>query len=222
MAQDLLTPDDPRTRTLVRELRSAGCRLQTAPNPVMDELTQGRSIGPIVGLVRRPPPPDLDRLVLADAGRRSLLLVALDADDPGNVGALVRTGLACGATAFIGVGRSDPYHPKAVRTSMGSLFKLPLLHFDDSAAMFDRLRALDVETIGAVSCGGQDLREAIFDRPRLALILGSEAFGLGADALACLDRTVSIPMAAALDSLSVNAAAAILLYGMRCGRSGGI
>lgn len=218
VAADLV--DDPagRMRGLIEELERAGCRLLPVPRRVIDELTQGRSIGAVVGLVRLPPPVDLEVVLRKSPTGGAVLLVAVEVDDPGNIGALIRTGLACGAAAFVGVGCSDPFHPKAVRTSMGSLFKLPLVHFDEARSMFDTLGRLDVESVGAVSSGGEELPRARFDRPRIALILGGEAFGLQREALHRLDRRLSIPMSAEIDSFSVNAAAAILLYEIRSGR----
>ena len=218
LAADLVDAPSERVRGLLAELDRSGCRLLRAPRSVIDELTRGRSIGAIVGLVRRPPAPDLKRLLRDAATHPAVLLVALDVDDPGNIGALVRTGLAGGATAFVGVGCSDPFHPKAVRTSMGSLFKLPLARFENPRSLFEALRELDVESVGAVSSGGEALPCAAFVRPRVAMILGGEAFGLDRDVIRRLDRRMSIPMSAEVDSFSVNAAAAILLYEIRGGR----
>ncbi len=133
-------------------------------------------------------------------------------EDPGNVGALTRTALASGATALIAAGISDPYHPRAVRTSMGSLFRIPILRVQSGKALLDELRTLGVVTIGMVTGGGTPLpRVDLRDTPT-ALFVGREAFGLDGSTIDSLDHLVSIPMASAVDSYSVNAAAAIALY----------
>ena len=116
-----------RIQTLIHDLEKVGCRLVTVPDEVMVELTGGRDLGAIIGLLQIPDPPALNDVVAGGTYGAPLLLVAADVKDPGNTGALMRTALAAGATAFVACGISDPYHPKALRTSMGSLFKLPVL-----------------------------------------------------------------------------------------------
>ena len=160
-----------------------------------------------------PDPPDPGELLSADPC--ALVAVAVDVEDPGNVGALMRTSLAVGVAAFAAVGISDPFHPKAVRTSMGAVFKLPVLKRTDPGACLDVLAANGVGTVGAVSRDGVPLPEYRRPAGRLALLVGSEAFGLPDAVVARLDGRVSIPQSSEVDSFSVNAAAAILLYSLR-------
>lgn len=210
VAERVTQADDPRLRALLEEVRGReGIELHFAPDEEIDRFTEGRAYGPVLGLapIREPPP-------LRDcfAGETpSLVLVALDVQDPGNVGALIRTALTLGAKALVAVGLSDPHHPKAVRTSMGSVFRLPVLGYPEVAPLLEELRALGITTAGAVSGGGV-LPSEVTASGSLALLLGSEAFGLPEEVVASLDRQVTIPMATEVDSLSVNAAASILLY----------
>ncbi len=200
-----------RVRCLLAELADRGCRVHSAPDDVVDRLTERRGTGDVVGLVSIPAAGDLPTLLPRGSGR-SVVLVADSVEDPGNVGALVRTALASGCAGLIGVGVTDPYHPRAARTSMGSLFKLPVFRFEDRAAALESLRACNVRSWGALSRGGlapAELGDA--DRPT-AVWIGGEAFGLPAELIAQLDGAVSIPMPEGVDSYSVNAAAAIVLY----------
>jgi TrmH family RNA methyltransferase len=200
---------------LLSELRRSGCSLEVAPDAVLERLTAGRSIGAIVGLVRLPAPRKLDRVLSAHGDRHPLLLAAVDVEDPGNVGALVRTGLASGATAFVAVGAGDPFHPRAVRTSMGSLLKLPLLRY---AGLGDLLADCDrhgLMKVAAVSTGGTALPDLSFGDQGVAVLVGSEAFGLPEEVVAGMDARVTVPMAPGVDSFAVNAAAAIILYEIR-------
>ena len=121
----VLNSDSRRVQTLLAALREAGTRVVVVPDGIIQAETGGRDLGALLGLLARPTQPSLDELMREAA--RPLFLAAVDIREPGNVGALARTAHAAGATAFLTSGASDPYHPKALRTSMGSLLKLPVL-----------------------------------------------------------------------------------------------
>ena len=148
ISQSLHGNDSPRIQTLMQDLEAGGCRLVPVPDPVVADLTEGRDLGAIIGLLRLPESPLLKDVVAAEADEPPVLLVAADIKDPGNNGALMRTALAGGATAFVACGISDPYHPKALRTSMGSLFKLPVLMYPDTRALLTELPALGIQSVG--------------------------------------------------------------------------
>jgi TrmH family RNA methyltransferase len=199
----------PRLAAIQEALSSSGARLVTAPDGVVDELTGGRGGGPLVGIAPMTAEP-----VLPDRSGDATYLVAADVEDPGNVGAMIRTALAAGCSGFVAAGISDPYHPKAVRTSMGSLFRLPIRRFDDTEAALQALKQAGVRCVGAVSQGGASLPEADLaaGESGIAVFLGGEAHGLPETVVAELDAAVTIPMVEKVDSFSVNAAAAIVLY----------
>jgi len=206
--QAFLDDGDARTVRLIADLREAQVELQVVPEDVLADLTGGRSIGALVGLAELPEAPPLASLT-AD-GARFLAVVGID--DPGNIGALLRTAHAAGARALLTVGACDAFHPKAVRTSMGSVFKLPVVARATLNDLIRDLRELDVRTLGSVSSGGTDLRDLQAPEEACAMFMGSEAFGLDAASQARMDELVTIPMAPGVDSLSVNAAAAVLMY----------
>ncbi len=205
----------PRIRRLLARLREDGCPVHVAADAVLSGLTEGRDIGAIVGLVPRPAALDLGALKQCTRNPAMLLLAAIDVEDPGNVGAMTRTALAAGADAFATVGISDAFHPRAVRTSMGAVFRLPILEYESVDRLLRELRAHDVQTVGAVSRGGQPLHELELDRRAVAVLMGCEAVGLEEDVRSAADRLVSVPMPAGVDSFSVHAAAAIILYEIR-------
>ena len=124
----------------------------------------------------------------------------------------MRTALAGGARAFVACGISDPYHPKAIRTSMGSLFKLPIVTYSSAKALLPDLAVLGMHSVGLAVEGDVPLPLADFPEGGVALFVGSESWGLAPQVQQGLDCLVSIPMREAVDSYSVNAAAAIALY----------
>lgn len=205
---------EPLTQQLLDELRSAGCEIAIAPDERLRELTEGRDLGLMIGLVRLPPPLALSDILNGGdvLDRPPLLLGAVDIVDPGNVGALVRTAHASGAAAMLAVSASDPYHPRATRISRGSIFRLPIVAYDTADALLDELRRHGIAAAGTAARGGLPLPEVVWPRSGTAILMGNEAEGLPAAVQVALDFTITIPMPTTVDSYSVNAAAAVILY----------
>lgn len=203
----------PRHQQLLTAFPSATRRWQPVPHGIMAELVDGRDLGHLISLVKIPPDIKLAEVITTP----SLLLVAHEIVDPGNVGAMVRTGHASGITAFVAVGVSDPYHPKAVRTSMGSLFKTAVCRYTNTTDLLADLHQLDLQTVGTAASEGIPLPQAPFSARGTAVFMGNEYHGLPDDLLRELDCRVTIPMNAGVDSLSVNAATAVILYEIRRG-----
>lgn len=223
VAQHLVESDDPRHQELLRALAEAGCAIAVAPDETVMELTEGRDLGPVLGLVRLPAPPTLPGVLGGGSLAASvppLILAAVDIVDPGNVGALTRTAHAAGASALAAVGASDPFHPRATRISRGSIFRLPVLRYDTAVALLADLRAHDVFTVATSATGGMPLGELVVPADAVAVLMGNEAEGLPPDVQSAVDTQVTIPMAAGVDSFSVNAAAAIVLYAITQSRPG--
>ncbi len=210
-AESLWRVPNARWQALLAELEAAGCPVWPAPDEAVAAAVAGRTASLVVGVARRPPPATL-ATVLAETGDRALLLTGVDISAAGNVGALTRTAHALGATALLAVGVSDPFHPTALRTSMGSVFKLPVATFDTAETWLEELTAAGVQTIGLAAQGGEPLPRFIPPAAPLALCLGNEAQGLDPALAARLDYRVTIPMQAGVDSYSVNVAAALALY----------
>lgn len=205
---------DMRARRLLDQLEKAGVEIVEAPDIALSQVIEGRETGTIAALIRLPEPPRL-RPTIGEPGPRRVL-VAVGVDDPGNLGALARTALAGGADAFVITGPGDPYHPRAVRISRGSLFRIPVIRVDSTERLIESLKTCDIETVAAVTTGGQCLTSVQPPpRARWAICVGSEAFGLSEGLIRQMDRAVTIPMAGDVDSYSVHAAAAILLYALR-------
>ena len=156
------------------------------------------------------------RTALADLHPRNFeRAVALAApQDPGNVGAVLRTVDAVGAGGLILLDHSaDVYHPVAVRASMGAIFWRPVVRvpFADFTAWSAAHR---YHVWGAAIHGSDDFRKVqAWPRPFI-LLLGSEREGLSAEQAAICERLIHLPMAGHVDSLNLAVAAGVLLYAM--------
>jgi TrmH family RNA methyltransferase len=196
---------------LLGELAALGSECLTLPDAVLLELSERRRSGLCSALFELPASVPLGEW-LALAPRHGVMLGLVDIDEPGNVGALLRTALACGAAGALCVGRSDPFHPKAVRTSLGSLFKLPLVRVASADLLLAELARHDVHSLATVARGGEPLDRAHWPDGALALLVGNEGQGLPDAVASAAARRVRIDLSQEVDSFSVNAAAAICLY----------
>jgi TrmH family RNA methyltransferase len=121
--------------------------------------------------------------------------------DPGNVGTLIRTADAFGAAVALSPGCADPLGPKAVRASVGAVFRVPLLAWDDAPG----------SRVALVAHGGMPLGEVPLDGP-VTFLLGAEREGLPDEVAAASDRRATIPLPGSAESLNVAAAGALALY----------
>lgn len=141
----------------------------------------------------------------------TLRLLVLDGvQDPGNVGTILRTAAALGATATLALpGTVDLWNAKVVRSGMGAHFHHPCLTGTwDELAEFREQRGLE---LWAADVSGESVRSAT-PPDRLALIVGNEGSGLSSQARTRADRLVALPIASTVESLNVAVAAGILLY----------
>jgi TrmH family RNA methyltransferase len=190
---------------------AAGVREVTVSREVFDALTHVESPQGVLAIVVRPAtaPP----AVLRDP--HGLFAVLDGIQDPGNVGAIVRTAAAAGATGVVTAGPvADPYSPKALRASAGAVFRLPLLEFPTVPEAAAALVAEGVHLLVADPRGDSADSEVSFAHP-LALVFGSERGGADPAWGRAGARSVRLPMASTVESLNVAAAAAVLLYRAR-------
>ncbi len=147
------------------------------------------------------------------SGEQDLLLVIADAvQDPGNLGTIIRTADAAGAQAVLLLkGTADPYGPKTVRSTMGSIFSIPVIAHDDATELFSQLKERGVRLIAASPEGGTAYWDADF-RGSIAIIIGNEANGISETAREYSDLCVALPMNGRAESLNAAVACGILLY----------
>ncbi len=140
------------------------------------------------------------------------LLVAADAvQDPGNLGAIVRSAAAFGAEALIALpGSANPFGAKAIRGSAGACFRLPIA-VAEVEELPPWLRAQEIALVGLDRRGCTPLTDYDFRKP-CAIIVGSEGSGLSPELLGAADALVSIPIAGAVESLNAAVAVSIALF----------
>jgi len=167
----------------------------------------------ILACGRRRPSPRLADLLRPEA-ERITAVVAVDVNDPENLGAILRTSAALGVDLLLVSPRcADPFSRRVLRTSMGSVFKLPLRISDDMAGDLAALRSeYRLELTAAVLDDHAEPLRMARRSPRFGLLVGNEGHGLPAPIVAQCDRRVTIPMASGVDSLNVAVAAGIVLY----------
>ena len=151
------------------------------------------------------------------ANDTSFVLICDKITDPGNMGSILRTAEAAGVDAVVLSEECvDLYNSKAVRGTMGAIFRLTTIQVDRPAAHF---KAHGFRIIASRLEESQDLYAADFTG-KIAIVVGNEANGVSADTISAADGFVKIPMSGAAESLSVASAAAILLYEARRQRHG--
>ncbi|HEY7443247.1 MAG TPA: RNA methyltransferase [Vicinamibacterales bacterium] len=192
---------------VANELAESGVEVFEASSTVMEALSPVRTPMGVVAIARR----EVAALDMAFKGAPQLMLAALDIQDPGNLGAMIRAADAAGATGIVACGASaDPFGWKALRGAMGSAFRLPIARAD-LETMMRVARAARVRLVAAVPRFGQPLFETDLRAPT-AFLLGTEGAGLPLGLLQQMDETVTIPMRPPVESLNVAVAAALLFY----------
>jgi TrmH family RNA methyltransferase len=189
-------------------LADAGAQVVRVTADVLQAMSPVRTPSGVVALARRP----RTTIDAALAPAPALAIVAVDVQDPGNVGALVRTAEALGGTGVIAAGGSaDPFGWKALRAAMGSAFRLPVVRVADPRETVVAIRRRGGRMLALVPRGGRAPADLDFAGD-IGLLLGSEGAGLPADLVADADERLSLPMAAPVESLNVTVAAALAIH----------
>jgi RNA methyltransferase, TrmH family len=156
----------------------------------------------------RPPSFNLEEAL---GGPRPLLFVAAGLQDPGNLGTLIRSAEAFGATGYVVLpGTVSPDNQKTLRASAGSVFRLPGITICEDP-LFHELAQRKIKTLAAVAAQGQSPAQSDLSQP-CALILGNEGSGLSPAILRRADARITIPMPGPVESLNAAIAGSILLY----------
>lgn len=209
---DSVLAEQRHVECLQRQMRD-GVPLYVAPSHLIEELAGFKFHRGVMACGYRPSCPNL-RSQMESAPPKTTIVVCVGIRDPENLGSVIRTGAAFGVQAvLLGPSCADPFYRRVVRTSMGANLSLPIVES----------RGLKADLLSLKHDHGVQLVATVLDdqarplisakRPdRLALLLGSEGFGLEPEWIAMCDHRVTIPMSQGVDSLNVSVAAGICLY----------
>lgn len=202
------TSDEPWQYEVDRLADAAGVEIVRVTEQVLAAMADTVQPQGVVAVAR------IERVSLAEVMREARLVVVLhEVRDPGNAGAVLRAADAAGADAVVFSGESiDPWHPKVVRSTTGSLFHLPVATTDALTPVVSVAEAAGL-TVCAADVHGEDLRA---DDPalngRLVWVFGNEARGLTPEARGLADRVMRLPIFGRAESLNLATAASVCLY----------
>jgi len=194
---------------LVRDAQLAQVEVSPVTDKVLEAMADTVSPQGVVAVAQQFP----STLAALIATGPRLVAVLEEIRDPGNAGTVLRAADAAGADAVVFSGHAvDPYHPKVVRATTGSLFHIPHVVGVSLAEAAAALRSAGLQVLAA-DVGGDDLLEARPDLARAtAWVFGNEARGLDPERLALVDRSLRLPIYGRAESLNLATAASVCLY----------
>ncbi|WP_106753888.1 TrmH family RNA methyltransferase [Pannonibacter carbonis] len=202
--------DNPVAQKAAATAKARGALILEVNTPILEAITRKDNPQMVVGVYEQQMMP-----LEAIDPRASTVWIALDrVRDPGNLGTIIRTADAVGASGVILIGDcTDPFAVEAVRATMGSLFHVPLVKTSPDA--FKAFVGRWPGTVVATHLEGSvDYRTVDYTEPAL-LVMGNEQQGLSADLAAACKTLVRIPQAGQADSLNLAVATGIALYEIR-------
>ena len=207
----LLAENDKNITNYVKK----GSSLLVVSDTVFKSVSETKTPQGILAVVEMPDYGLLDKGFLEQAYTKNgkiKLLVLEDTADPGNLGTIMRTAEAAGVTGVImGKGTVDIFNPKVVRSTMGSIFRLPFAYVED---LKETIRELKKQGISfyATHLKGEKSYKDIKYSDRSAILVGNEARGLSDEVADLADTYVLIPMQGKVESLNAAVAAALMMY----------
>ncbi|MEJ7577625.1 MAG: RNA methyltransferase [Pyrinomonadaceae bacterium] len=206
--------ENERGAEVLRALASRARRITLADEKVFASLSDTKSPQGILVIARRPQT-DFEAFARQLQNSKSLLVVLHRINNPANAGAILRVAEAVGVDGVAATsGSTDLFSPKALRGAMGSSFRLPLWTGAEFSAVVAWCRGNGANIVCA-DAAAHDVHTDVRWNDPCALVVGSEAGGLGNDEVALADQLIKIPMRSPVESLNVATACAVILYEAR-------
>ena len=208
VSEELLQKE--RAEQAIAELSRVSKRTASVSEKLLESISYTKTPQGIVVLAERPDSSEAHLTTSLDTS--PLLVVLHQINNPVNVGAILRTAEAAGATGVIATRHtSDPFSPKSLRGAMGSAFRLPIWGAPSFEEAIEWCRERDIVTTCADAAAETNYTDLDWTRAT-ALLLGPESTGFNEKELMHTDRSVKIPMMGLAESLNVSVAAGILLF----------
>ncbi|HYW73531.1 MAG TPA: RNA methyltransferase [Pyrinomonadaceae bacterium] len=199
-----------RAAKLIRELAGVAGKAASVSEKLLESISYTHTPQGIVLIAGRPVIGQPEFHARQDAN--PLLIILHRLNNPVNVGAILRTAEAAGATGVITTdGTADPFSPKALRGAMGAAFRLPIWTGADYGQAVGWCRENGTRTVCADVAATRNYAEIDWRGPA-AIVMGAESEGLSPEEIALTDEAIRIPMKGSTESLNVAVAAGILLY----------
>lgn len=209
----------PGLKEKIRECSLAGAAVETVTEEVLLKMSDTKSPQGILCVLKQfaYDSEELVEKALAKKkeGRPPLFLLLEDIQDPGNLGTMIRTAEGAGADGiFMTKGTADIYHPKTIRATMGSLYRVPFVRVEELSGITALLQRNGI-TVYAAHLKGEKCYHEVDYRGGSAFLIGNEGNGLKKETADLADCYLKIPMEGKLESLNAAIAAALLMYQSR-------
>ncbi len=201
---------------LTRSAAQAGVDVTLVTEGILRRLADSVHPQGVVGVARQ------RHARLATVVGTGFIVVLCGVADPGNAGTAIRSAAAAGATAVVlTTGSVDPWNPKAVRASAGSVARLPLVVGAELAEVVEACRGAGQRLVALHAAATRSIDDPGALDPPVALLFGSEAHGLPPAALDAVDQSISVPRYGPVESLNLAAAVAVTVYAAARAAHGG-
>lgn len=189
----------------------AALSCETVTDEVFAKMSDTKTPQGILCLVRQQQY-NIEEMLQNSDEKQALFIVLEDIQDPGNLGTIFRTAEAAGADGVIMSSRTaDIYNPKTIRSTMGSVYRVPFFYAEDLPFAIMRLQEKGV-TVYAAHLGGRASYDECGYQKGTAFLIGNEANGLREETASCADALIYIPMEGKVESLNAAVASSILLF----------
>lgn len=194
---------------LLGRAHGSGARVFELAPGVLERVADTVTPQPVLAVVAAP------AAGLGDLDGATFVVVCAEVRDPGNAGAVIRAADAAGADAVVCCrGTADPFNPKTVRASAGSVLHLPVINAGSAQEVLADLGDRRLRRMAAVAHGGRTHTAVDLAVP-LALVLGNEVAGLPPELDDLVEERLTIELSGRAESLNVSAAAAVLCFEVR-------
>ena len=205
-------------KSLETELK--GMKYEVISDNIFASISDTKTPQGIMAVVKQP----LYQIEEIISTENPLLLILEDLQDPGNLGTIMRTAEGAGVTGVIMTkGCVDIYNPKVIRSTMGSIYRMPFVYLENEEefeGLFRQLQERGIVTFGAALMESKDYDLYSYEKGT-AFLIGNEGNGLTQKALSLCEKYVKIPMCGKLESLNAAVASSILMYEAFRQRRGG-